>query len=564
MGSDLTGWHWVLIETGSNQRYVFASNRRRQNVGASRLVANVGTVWLDEALHEHEQSEDGPHGEHVCLEAVIKASGKVLLVVKDIDCGRDVVQRVTTKALDRAPGLGVWGAVDRDAISGNPHTDSKGCACVGCRLSAVHAEFAEVRAQSDHPASRFPSTPFNEPCSHTGLPCSDLRTLGPTNAEPVSAVYAAAFDAGPDALTDLADVIEESEGEETGAKGSVRRFTDTANPRLDPVLNDGWVALLHADGNGVGNIFIQLGKIRSDDMIGLQRGLAEGLDTVMREALQDTAEHICENFPVKGGEPRREGWLLPIVLGGDDLTVILDGRIALEFSTKLIRTFAQKAKGDARIQEAVKAALGERDGGSPVSLSAGIVFIKPHHPFSDAYDLAEQLCASAKTLAKERPEALGTLDFHVLYDSVGRDLAAIRSSRWSRWSRSTDGEEGPLRLWCGPLEVDHDTSRADSASTTILFSAIETFRREKETQDEPSRKALSRTSAHAIRTGLTHGGAHLEQERERAVLRAVNSTEAEGVFDRYVLVDDPFAGTKERMTYLIDALALAEVGGSDA
>ncbi len=102
--------HLVLIETSGNQQYIFASNRLRENVGASELVYRVGTTFVLEAVagvggpqlgqggaqdlrvslldaQKNAALHDGVQG----VEVILAASGKAMLLVSDEAKGRRIV-----------------------------------------------------------------------------------------------------------------------------------------------------------------------------------------------------------------------------------------------------------------------------------------------------------------------------------------------------------------------------------------------------------------------------------------------------------------------------------------
>ncbi len=140
----------VLIETSGNQAFIFATNKLRENVGASELTAQTGTHFVLEAVQEAggltpvredlrkaeaypALSADNP------FEIILAISGKALLLVKNAELGRQIVRSVTSRALKEAPGLEVRGVVSRD------FDDQKDC--LHSLIGEVHREYEKVRSR---------------------------------------------------------------------------------------------------------------------------------------------------------------------------------------------------------------------------------------------------------------------------------------------------------------------------------------------------------------------------------------------------------------------------------
>ncbi len=113
--------------------------------------------------------------------------------------------------------------------------------------------------------------------------------------------------------------------------------------------------------------------------------------------------------------------VLPLVLGGDDLTVICAGSISLAFTEAYLTAFEEVTRASELL-------------GGGLTACAGVAVVKPHFPFSAAYDLAEELTKEAKKTVKRyaprssgqpRPRA-SAFSFHVQYDSGGSDPEHLR------------------------------------------------------------------------------------------------------------------------------------------
>lgn len=541
----------VLIDTGAKQSFIFGTNKRRANVGASELIRRVGTDWINEACK-------GKPG----VATIISASGTAMLKVEDRSVGEDIIEAITRKALKDAPGLGVWGIVAQEPIA-EEHTDDDSCLCPGCQLEPLHEELAALRLRSGHPAQRFPALPFTQPCQFTGLPAVTFVREAPRLPwRPAGGAFHAAFRAGGgvdsgSAIGRLHDIACKATHILGCGDQSSCPVQTCLNPpegelddRYDPVRNAGWIAIIHADGNGIGQKFIDIGRQGADATDALHH-LSHELDEVTRAAVAAATANIQRTRKDGDSDWPPERWLLPLIVAGDDVTVICDGRLAFDFTHQFMQEFASKAE----------AAADEVPGLAGATASAGIVFIKPHHPFSDAYQLAEQLCGSAKTLSRAAG-GVGAIDFHVLHDTTGRDLGVIRrrlvvdpppGAGEAATGVTSDLEK--LRLWAGPV-LDQEPSPGVQPS----FATVQALQDACAYVGADEDSVISRSAVHSLREALLRGGSAITEAQDRVVLRAGDHAKAEGAVAATVdVLNKPISGTQDHLSYIIDALALVEV-----
>lgn len=379
---------WVLIESGSNQEFILQSTRRRFQVGASELVKDLAR-WVERAV----AAEGGS------VETVVCTSSKALLRVPDRDSGKRIVKATTAKALRLAPGLDVWGYVDNEATSDD---DAMG------RLPEVYRQHTAVRVTRPGPQRRFPQRPFLDTCPITAVPATTIMK-DPTKSQhaiSASALTSRAYEAAWPAL-----------------QGLQEKYGPAVQKDLEKELdNAGWVAVVHADGNGLGTIISRLGK---DELKAFSNALSEATEKAFADAINDV-----------GGT----NWIVPLILGGDDVTFVCDGRRAIEVTRAYLKRFELLTSQSA----ALSGPLAARNERPFLTACAGIAFVKPHFPFHAAFELAESLCGAAKKATKMLAPQRSSYDFHVVFDSVLRPLDEVRK-------QLTLGEHGEFKLWSAPF-----------------------------------------------------------------------------------------------------------------
>ncbi|MEV0971072.1 Cas10/Cmr2 second palm domain-containing protein [Microtetraspora glauca] len=491
----------VVIGTAGNQRYIFSSRKRQEIVGASDLIAQVNGSWADEAMarvfpgfDRSWRIKDGH-----AAELITAGAGAITVLVRDKDAGRSLVTELTGRALREAPGLDVCGVVV-EAVGPLAHD-----------ISAARTELAAVRESRPGPQARFLRLPLVEDCASTGLPAMSLHREGrdePSRTR--SAASMAKLDHFQHALSRLAEDAQTD-------VATTRKIVDRLGLEAD------WVAVVHADGNGFGDIFRGLGdRLDVADAVNRDgkytealRTLSLGVDDCAKRAFhkaltRTAAEHA--SVTVNGMPP-----VLPLVLGGDDLTVLCEGAVALPFARHYLEAFEEETASDALLRPILDKA--DRPW---LGAAAGVAIVKRNYPFRFAYDLAEELITAEAKQVKAWGSALA---FTVLFESSAPDLARIRSS--STLAGGTVASASPYLVGRGS-----DDPRAERRRWSDLLRRVDALQR---TDAESGELLIPSGAVHELREGLCLG--------------------AEVADARFTLLRTRFSGSPARLA------ALAELEG---
>lgn len=163
------------------------------------------------------------------------------------------------------------------------------------------------------------------------------------------------------------------------------------------------IAIIHADGNGLGVMIANMSKeLQTDEEV---KEAYKNFSTKLDEATVAAFKIAKENT---SGIKLRQ-----VILGGDDLTVICDANSALDFTNKFLKAFEEQTK--------------QSFNNEGLTACAGIAYCNQKYPFHYAVNLAESLCAyskgHSKAVVKEsKKPAPSSLMFHDIQSSNFSDF----------------------------------------------------------------------------------------------------------------------------------------------
>ncbi len=510
----------VMIETHGNQNYIFSSPRLRENIGASYQLTQLER-WTEAALKQSGTTGtsiyDDWHGQHLDYGDdapwVSRSSGKVILMTDTPEQARELIGRVTRRALVEAPGIDVSGVFV--PMAGEHVTASD--------LRAVHREAAAYALSRPPASARFSQMPFLERAGDSSLPAAPPlagvhdQDKKDKNSQDLYSLRSRV--ARHEAITPRKSLLERVEIEQL-PKDSYELAKDPTELQklLQPENDDdpralSKVAVIHIDGNGVGAIMRDLEgaleRVREaapdavtegDDalrrfLLEVNRRLEEAVKWAFTSAWRDTAL-LTEK---KGSPPRDEDGqarsrtvvpVVPVILGGDDVTVITDGDYALPFAESYLTHYEANTESDPLLKY-----LGGADGVGPMTAAAGVAVVRRNFPFHIAYDLAERLVESAKRVGKAQVPAISTLTYHVLFDTTVLDADEVLSAYKSFTTR-------PFLLNPDPAR-SAGTSAAQHPDWVEVCKRVNKFNRLTEEDEETGETRFPRARAARIRRFLS-------------------------------------------------------------
>jgi hypothetical protein len=372
------------------QGFIFETNKLQEIVGASEIVKKI---------------ERDFEKEYTPLSILRNAGGSIKAVFGQKEA-QEIVKNFPKKVMQQAYGITISQA-----------------------MVAMEGEFAE-QDKADKEVERLLRIQRNRPTTPLDFSLGIMK-FNPSTSKPV---------VGYSKKNDSLDMASQQKREAYSKWFNKKR---AKNPNFQELKDIGAfsneknkIAVIHADGNGLGQILPLLGDTLSEFSV--------ALDKATKKAFEDAKDETMQ--------------IRDVILGGDDMIVICNANDALEFTKNFLENFEKET-------EQIKA-IQNLKGFSKLTACAGIAYTNEKYPFHYAVDLAEALCGQAK---KDSERKASCLMFH-----------NIQSSNFQSWSKFVADEltivNDQEEIYCdfGAYYLESD----EKPTIQNLITVIESYRQE--------------------------------------------------------------------------------------
>lgn len=381
----------ILFDTISIQDYIFSSNKLKYNIGASYIVEYE--VYNDTVIAE-EAKKAG-----ILFEKGYSGGGNLLLFFPGAEKNKvlDFVNAFSKRILVSYPGV-MLGYGISDSFN---EEDYKGS--YSALLSSLQA----------NKSSR--------------LHISNILKQGITADCPITSKAAEWNKRDDNGKWISGEALSKLRYAKEATEILDRKYADTLKDKyafpseledLGQPADSGYIGIVHADGNGIGKMFSEIKTLESAKALSEKIKIAaENAFISFLTLLIQKLDENPEMLQLKEDDARKKYMpIRPILMGGDDVTFVCEGKIALWCAEQYIACFTQQFEG--------------------VHMCAGIAIVKTKYPFFRAYHFSEALLKEAK--ASSRTAAGNYLSYYISASGNKDSLEDIRDNN-SKY-------EGPYHL----------------------------------------------------------------------------------------------------------------------
>ncbi len=390
------------------QSYIFATNKLKEIAGGSEIIEQMCTTWFNNFLTVNELSGIKQ----------LNAAGNIRFLT-DKDTVKKIFKEYQNFLLTKAPGV--------------PYSQAVVEIDDGKEYEAIQMLDAKLRAQRNLPLYE----------TDLGLTLrSKFRRSGDFAVTPK-------IDGGDKKYYDLVTKAKFDNRDATALTKKTNIEIDEKEiiypKEFSEIAKDAkhsWLAVIHIDGNSMGlkiKSILDTAKHKFSELNNFSNAINDCTLNAYKIAVKKVFANEGKVTKNREGKDVLQLPMRPIILGGDDVTVIIRADLAIEFTKVYLKTFDEETS--------------KNDLTKGMTAAAGIAFVKEKFPFHYSAELAEDLCVYAKNKSKRK---FSCLHFYKVQDSIIEDYKEIIK----RELTAADGTEfinGPYAL-----KNINDTSNIDN------------------------------------------------------------------------------------------------------
>ncbi len=513
----------VLTEVVSIQKYVFGSNKLRENLGASWLIQQSYKEPLkncvkkvlpsvnDDVFDEWEKNSNVIQMNNGAeFKVGYIGGGNALLFFKEEEKAKNFIKEWTKSLLVQSPGVVTAVTCNKFDLNNNFPEE----------IDKIFKKLHENK-YSQIPQTVIPRHGITAECPHSGY--SMEKNWYPLKITYLSSTINAKIHSAEESKKELEEIYK-------AILNNQFCFTDELD-ELGQQTGESHIAIVHIDGNGMGKKF--QAKESLPELRELSKSVKKATDKsfelligLIIDKFDDivTALGYKDSSDYKGKHKCKDGKTIlpirPIIIGGDDITFVSEGRLGIYFA-KLFLEFFETNGADIK-----------DDGGNGLSACAGVAITKTKYPFYRGYELATELCSNAKKVRKtQKDKDKGSwLDFHIAYGGFSGTLEDIRKNHY----------KAPMGDLCfRPYKIKDSNEKGFE----ILVQNTKKLKK-----DFPKNKLKE------LRQALTLGQESIDKFKKHITARGLNLPEIEGKTYQKNL----FVGETQRLTPYFDMIEFME------
>lgn len=416
------------------QGFIFQTNKLKEIIGASEIVEDICTVFFEGKCPNYKEEN-----------VYIKAAGTIRYIFeREEDCQAHVLN-FPKQVMEYAPGISISQAVVKlDSSINNP-------------LQILEDRLSVQKNRNTSIVNGMGLMVF-ETARRTGGLGVDRKKTRKGDSEVIDWGQAKKIEKTQQANNTLITKVR-------GTKGEKETFPlDIADLVKDE--RNSWIAVVHADGNDLGTKIMNMAEMNldPDHFLKVMKAFSHRLNEATILAAKDAYKEVILKDYEKGNSkviPFR-----PVILGGDDLTAIVRGDLALRFTEVFLKAFEERSRkcfetfGNEMNIEVNPFADG-------LTACAGIAYIKASYPFHYGVSLSEKLCKTAKDTSKKLKSENGLTPSSLMFHKVSASFV-------EEWEDIVEKEltADDVRFDYGPYFINATPEYATAADLQLWIGEI--------------------------------------------------------------------------------------------